>query len=178
MLFRSGVAAGTQCLDDTPDDCIDAQCDGAGACDQTHDVENSGYVCRSDQGECDVAEICDGVTGGLCPTDGYEPEFTPCGSSSSSQCDDADSCDGSGTCLARHVAEGTQCLDGSPGDCDDAQCDESGFCNQAYDVENSGYVCRGDAGDCDVAEICDGVAGGSEERRVGKECRSRWSPYH
>ena len=22
------------------------------------------------------------------------------------------------------------------------------------------------------------VAGGSEERRVGKECRSRWSPYH
>src|SRR6266496_5762947 len=24
----------------------------------------------------------------------------------------------------------------------------------------------------------DGVAGRSEERRVGKECRSRWSPYH
>ena len=22
------------------------------------------------------------------------------------------------------------------------------------------------------------VAGRSEERRVGKECRSRWSPYH
>src|SRR6476660_8963063 len=22
------------------------------------------------------------------------------------------------------------------------------------------------------------AAGGSEERRVGKECRSRWSPYH
>src|SRR5256885_5924126 len=26
-------------------------------------------------------------------------------------------------------------------------------------------------------EICHG-AGRSEERRVGKECRSRWSPYH
>src|SRR2546425_10476585 len=24
----------------------------------------------------------------------------------------------------------------------------------------------------------DGMAGRSEERRVGKECRSRWSPYH
>ena len=24
----------------------------------------------------------------------------------------------------------------------------------------------------------DTVAAGSEERRVGKECRSRWSPYH
>ena len=27
-----------------------------------------------------------------------------------------------------------------------------------------------------VCEDCDGVR--SEERRVGKECRSRWSPYH
>jgi len=27
-------------------------------------------------------------------------------------------------------------------------------------------------------EIALGVFGRSEERRVGKECRSRWSPYH
>src|SRR5436309_4614702 len=28
-------------------------------------------------------------------------------------------------------------------------------------------------------EVLQGAArGGSEERRVGKECRSRWSPYH
>src|ERR1022692_1384982 len=25
---------------------------------------------------------------------------------------------------------------------------------------------------------CDGFLSRSEERRVGKECRSRWSPYH
>ena len=24
----------------------------------------------------------------------------------------------------------------------------------------------------------DGISSRSEERRVGKECRSRWSPYH
>ena len=30
---------------------------------------------------------------------------------------------------------------------------------------------------CDVSTICIGMAR-SEERRVGKECRSRWSPYH
>ena len=24
----------------------------------------------------------------------------------------------------------------------------------------------------------DDAVGGSEERRVGKECRTRWSPYH
>src|SRR2546426_6631602 len=28
------------------------------------------------------------------------------------------------------------------------------------------------------AKIEGGQAGRSEERRVGKECRSRWSPYH
>src|SRR5690554_1328798 len=26
--------------------------------------------------------------------------------------------------------------------------------------------------------ICHGIPSRSEERRVGKECRSRWSPYH
>ena len=27
-------------------------------------------------------------------------------------------------------------------------------------------------------EVADSYLGRSEERRVGKECRSRWSPYH
>ncbi len=33
---------------------------------------------------------------------------------------------------------------------------------------------------CPVEELCSGacVYNRSEERRVGKECRSRWSPYH
>ena len=29
-----------------------------------------------------------------------------------------------------------------------------------------------------LAEHSDALAARSEERRVGKECRSRWSPYH
>src|SRR5256885_7145965 len=29
-----------------------------------------------------------------------------------------------------------------------------------------------------ISENGTGVCGRSEERRVGKECRSRWSPYH
>ena len=28
------------------------------------------------------------------------------------------------------------------------------------------------------ADAADGIKRRSEERRVGKECRSRWSPYH
>ena len=34
-------------------------------------------------------------------------------------------------------------------------------------------------GRCDGCDDCDGIFDTrSEERRVGKECRSRWSPYH
>ena len=29
-----------------------------------------------------------------------------------------------------------------------------------------------------IIACCCGVSKRSEERRVGKECRSRWSPYH
>ena len=29
-----------------------------------------------------------------------------------------------------------------------------------------------------IGEVHEGTATRSEERRVGKECRSRWSPYH
>ena len=29
-----------------------------------------------------------------------------------------------------------------------------------------------------IPQLVDTVKGRSEERRVGKECRSRWSPYH
>src|SRR5258708_31521508 len=46
----------------------------------------------------------------------------------------------------------------------------------------SGWVCT-HAGDVEDVEfnnvhVAIGPPGRSEERRVGKECRSRWSPYH
>ena len=31
---------------------------------------------------------------------------------------------------------------------------------------------------CSLADVCRDQHTRSEERRVGKECRSRWSPYH
>ena len=35
------------------------------------------------------------------------------------------------------------------------------------------------SGESDITHITSKTVGGrSEERRVGKECRSRWSPYH
>ena len=34
------------------------------------------------------------------------------------------------------------------------------------------------AGKSTLIKTCSGADDRSEERRVGKECRSRWSPYH
>ena len=35
-----------------------------------------------------------------------------------------------------------------------------------------------DGNEYKVTLSCENDVGRSEERRVGKECRSRWSPYH
>src|SRR5688572_5772121 len=50
----------------------------------------------------------------------------------------------------------------------------------AAEAEGLGLVSRvlsADAFDVAIEEVCQTIAR-SEERRVGKECRSRWSPYH
>src|SRR5258708_38605067 len=45
---------------------------------------------------------------------------------------------------------------------------------QGYVFVARNYTPRGIKGEIDLV----GYDGRSEERRVGKECRSRWSPYH
>ncbi|XP_054420759.1 disintegrin and metalloproteinase domain-containing protein 30 [Pteronotus mesoamericanus] len=37
----------------------------------------SGYMCRKEENECDLAEYCDGASG-FCPTDTYKQDGTPC----------------------------------------------------------------------------------------------------
>src|SRR3989442_4727442 len=43
---------------------------------------------------------------------------------------------------------------------------------------NFGYACQDSRRRAAAAPILRGINARSEERRVGKECRSRWSPYH
>src|SRR5256885_12759390 len=64
----------------------------------------------------------------------------------------------------------------------DLQC-LSGFTkNERFEIEHSEVILTVDNGDfifrdCAYEELLQAL-GRSEERRVGKECRSRWSPYH
>src|SRR3712207_8128523 len=48
---------------------------------------------------------------------------------------------------------------------------------QVGDVQQLLEVVRGDVA-LGLELVDPGCLGRSEERRVGKECRSRWSPYH
>src|SRR2546422_11731627 len=56
--------------------------------------------------------------------------------------------------------------------CEEAHCPNIGECweHRAATFMILGDVCTRNCAYCAVAR--------SEERRVGKECRSRWSPYH
>ena len=46
-----------------------------------------------------------------------------------------------------------------------------------YEMEEPDHVCKGVKSMTVDGKAIDGNVR-SEERRVGKECRSRWSPYH
>ena len=63
---------------------------------------NAGLVCRESgtgfEG-CDPSEVCLGIPGSICPDDYIEPEGTPCGDQSTTQCTDPDTCDDAGICL-------------------------------------------------------------------------------
>ena len=57
--------------------------------------------------------------------------------------------------------------------------EDYGYVNIMYRYGNKQSCPRPDQ--CEKMEVMwadESVYGRSEERRVGKECRSRWSPYH
>jgi cysteine-rich repeat protein len=94
--------------------------------------------------ECHVAGTCDPATGEC--SNPPAAEGTHCGDQTSSDCDDPNTCDGSGTCLDKHKADGTSCTaDGT--DCTKDQC-LSGTCDhetlQACSVITDSSLCSFD----------------------------------
>ena len=76
-----------------------------------------------------------------CPADAFEPAGTACGDQTDSECDNPDSCDGGGACLANHESDGTAC--------DDTQfCNGDDSCNSGI-CEHAGSPC---GGPCDEDE--------------------------
>lgn len=108
------------------------QCDGAGVC-QSH-AAVVGTVCRAAASECDVAEVCDGVTS-VCPADASRAGQN-CGPVPTGDCDVQDTCTGSlgaaATCTAK-FKDGTS-------SCRPATC-TSGF-------ETIAASCTGSSTDC------------------------------
>jgi hypothetical protein len=172
---------GTSCGSSSDTICDNADTCQAGSCQANN--EPGTVVCRADAGQCDVAENC---SAGLCPADSFEPGGTSCGSASDTICDNADTCDGSGSCQTNNEPSSVTCR-ADAGACDVAEtCDGAGSCpsdtlepngtscgNPADSIcdnpdsclagscvtnnESTSVTCRADAGECDVAETCDGL---------------------
>ncbi|MCH8252513.1 MAG: hypothetical protein IID36_08695, partial [Planctomycetes bacterium] len=112
---------------------------------------NGNTTLIDDENDC-TDDICDAKKGVV-----THPPFavdTPCGDPNSSECDDADTCDGAGGCQPNFVPEGSAC--GGPADtqCTDPDtCDGAGAC-QANDAAD-GSDCD-DGAFCNTGEACAG----------------------
>ena len=166
------ASSGTSCADTDGNACTTAACDGAGSCDQSHQVT----VCTPDGNGCTNDPPCNPGTG-LCehpPT----PSSTPCADSDANGCTTA-GCDGAGACDQGHQVtvctpdangctddppcnpgtglcehppspSSTPCADSDGNGCTTAGCDGAGACDQGHQVT----VCTPDANDCTADPPC------------------------
>jgi hypothetical protein len=100
------AGAGTPCGSPLDTDCTNPDvCNGAGTCLPNH--EGNGTPCTADANDC-TDDVCNN---GVCVHPNSAPG-TPCGSPANTDCDNPDSCNGSGQCLANREPDGTSCSDG------------------------------------------------------------------
>ena len=102
------------------------KCTGTGTACPEDVVETSGVTCRAPTEFCDLEETCDG-SNGACPTDTFKDSGTPCGSSSDTQCDNPDTCNGNGACQENHENSSIPC-DDSDSCTNPDLCDGGGEC--------------------------------------------------
>jgi hypothetical protein len=116
-------------------------------------------VCRVDA-DCDDADPCtvDHCAGGICSTT-FEPSGTVCSGVIDTQCAEASTCNGTGTCVPHPTAIDTPCGDGSTTGCSQPDsCDGAGFCrpNDSYLGTSCGDT---SATECSFGDVCDGRGG-------------------
>lgn len=116
-----------------------SECDAADSCDESgvclSNLAPDGSACGDVGSECVNADAC---VAGACHDNGFQPAGIACGDGSSGQCDEADSCDGSGVCSPNRAATGTACDDGEECTTADA-CNASGEC--AGEADSLCFAC-------------------------------------
>ncbi len=128
--FAILLVAGCSLLN-KPDDIKPAGGGGAGG--STTNAGGAGAQCKNDEGCASLTVgcqkgICDTATG-TCKSENV-PAGTACGDAKTSDCDAADTCDASGSCVTNLVANGTYCADcpAGPGKCTLCQAGQCGDC--------------------------------------------------
>ncbi|HEX2880889.1 MAG TPA: discoidin domain-containing protein, partial [Polyangiaceae bacterium] len=131
-------------------------CDTCATCqDLTCVPKASGTSCRTAVGDCDLAETCNGSSQ-ACPADGFKSSGSACGSATNTDCDNPDTCNSSGTCLANNELSTFVCRAAS-GACDVAEScgvGNTGACPTNL-FQPAGTAC-GSASDtnCDNPDTC------------------------
>jgi hypothetical protein len=93
----------TACGSNSDTDCDNRDtCNASGVCQTNHEEDDT--ACTSDGNAC-TEDVCDN---GAC-THPNEPAGTNCGSGSDSDCDNPDTCNGSGVCQTNREEDGTAC---------------------------------------------------------------------
>ncbi len=116
-------AAGTACGSSDSTDCnAPDTCDGVVTCVDRKDP--AGTVCLAGTGTCDPNDTCNGVSNACTPI--FAPGGTACNSPANTNCDNPDSCNGSGICQANNEPNGTSCSDGN--NCTQIDTCQSGNC--------------------------------------------------
>jgi uncharacterized repeat protein (TIGR01451 family) len=103
------VAASTVCRTSAGVCDVAETCTGSSAACPVDAFVAASTVCRASSGQCDVAENCTGSSAS-CPAQSFAPASTPCGDPSDTNCDNPDTCDGSGICLANADPGAPMCL--------------------------------------------------------------------
>src|SRR5204863_9703616 len=115
-----------------------------GTCLDTPPADGSG--CTSDSNDC-TSDVRASPTRRSADLD----EGTTCGSQTSGDCDEANTCNATGTCLDNHHADGSGCTSDS-NDCTSDVC-AAGSC--AHVNVDEGTTCVSQtSGDCDEANTC------------------------
>jgi hypothetical protein len=111
-----------------------------------------GTSCGGTASGCFNQDTC---LAGVCHDNGFKPEGAACGDPSITECDAADTCNGSGSCQDNHAANGTFCGDAGT-ECVNQDICRGGTCH------DSGFIAAGTAcGDptsnaCTAPDTCNG----------------------